>query len=222
MKKHLIAILACCPLAYAEVIPGTHLSIEFQAAQIQGTGRNIHMYRIPVKNVNTGVVTFYNAEFEFGIQSDGSVGFTRVKSAIIADWLLGVADNFNPGTYQDTAGNLYTLSGPALLNGGRHSYTLSAQGSGKVWNATWVTGPLLNHPLLSSGATPKDGSAAAFGVMGSVGFDIGSTSTTTKWCSGGNIGASQQAANLLLIARFHNECPISASSPYQTVVLTRQ
>ncbi len=216
-----VAGLVSFGLTYAEVIPGTTLSIDFQAGQVQAGGRTVHIYRIPVTDTNSGTTTFYDASFDFGVLSDGSIGFTRTSSAAVSSAPLTAGDNFIAGTYADSFGAIWTVSGPSVVAGGRYSYSaVSASGV----SISWMTGPVASHPQIGSLSTkPADGAAGAFGVMGTNPDDSKATgvSTDTNWEPGYIIGATQQSSTSILLSRFHSG-PNSYTSVKSSFVLTKK
>jgi hypothetical protein len=207
----LSAALVFTAPVHAELIPGTTLSLDMQSAQIQANGRNVNVYRLPVTDTATGAVTFFDAVFQFGVLSDGSVGFTRTSSAAVSAAQLRAADNFVAGTYRDAAGNLYEVTGPAAMPGGRLSYAIAASTAGKTFSASWITGTASANPQFGSSSTkPAEGSAAAFGVLGDKTFN---PSSSTAWGTGYAIGATQlSSTNLVIYSYFGNAQPVTSFS----------
>jgi len=205
MKRTILAMTAVALLGpnlvvAADLIPGTTLSIGFESAQVQGAGRNINVYRVPVTDVNTRVTTFYDVQFQFGILSDGSIGFTRMSSAAVSSSQIKAADNFIAGTYKDSNGVLLQVEGPVVLSGGRLQYSIRSITSGKKFDATWITGPVAGHPQVGGfNPTPTEGSAGAFGVMGGADFSI---SGQEFGCNGHAVGVSQLGSTLVISSYF--------------------
>lgn len=198
------------PNAYAELVPGTNLSMDLQAAQIQANGRNVNVYRLPLTDTTTGAVTYFDAVFQFGLLADGSVGFTRTSAASVSAAQLRAADNFVAGTYSDAAGNKYEVTGPAAMPGGRLSYAIQSTTAGKIFSATWVTGSMTGHPQFSGSNTkPLDGSAGAFGVLGDRNFY---PSSSSNWGTSYAIGATQISSTSLVIASYYTTSPTPVTS----------
>lgn len=217
-----LVLAAAASSAGAEVIPGTTLSIDFQGGLVQPSGRNIQVFRIPVTDTASGATTYYDATFEFGVLPDGSLGFVRLASAAVATSPLRGADSYSAGTYRDQAGNTYLVAGPAILSGGRSSYSITSTTAGKTFNASWITGTSANHPQMGNFGNfrPTEGSAGAFGIMGATNFSIDSTFV---WCAGLPIGATQASATILVLSRyFGNGCGGNyGSGALNSITLTR-
>lgn len=199
------AVLLACgltftPISHAEAVPGTSFALDLQSAQITAAGRTINLFRAPVTDTATGITTFYDASFLFGVLPDGSLGFSRVSSVASSTSALRSADNFAAGTYKDGAGNTFTVSGPVVLAGGRFSYAISCTSPGKVWTATWITGPVSGHPNVDPNAAikPADGAAGAFGLFGTSNYNV----DNLTWTSGRFIGATQQSASVITITHY--------------------
>lgn len=198
------------PHAHAELLPGTNLSMDLQAAQIQANGRNVNIYRLPLTDTTTGAVTYFDAVFQFGVLADGSVGFTRTSAASVSAAQLRAADNFVAGTYSDVAGNKYEVTGPAAMSGGRLSYAIQSTTAGKAFSAIWVTGTIAGHPQFSGTNTkPLDGSAGAFGVLGDRNFY---PSSSNNWSTGYAIGATQISNTSLVISSYYTTSPTPVTS----------
>ena len=224
MNKIIISatLLAMSGMAFAEVIPGTTLSIDMQAAQVQAGGRNVSMYRIPVTDSSTGKTNYYDATFQFGVLSDGSVGFSRTTSAAVSTSPVLPADNFLAGTYLSSAGKTYIVSGPSLVAGGRYSYSvlMSDSTTSTFFNATWITGTVAGHPLLSgiNYTKPSDGASGAFGIMGSTNIGGG-------WCGSYVMGATQSSATTITLQYYGADFCGSTSyyaAPRTSFTITKQ
>ena len=83
MNKYLLSFLfySFLNVANAQIIPGTTLSMNMEAAAITANGTQINMYRVPVTDVTTGATTYWDAAFVFTLLSDGSLSFSRTASA---------------------------------------------------------------------------------------------------------------------------------------------
>ena len=201
--------------AHGEVVPGTNLSMDLQASQIQANGRNVNIYRLPLTDTTTGAVTYFDAVFQFGLLADGSVGFTRTSTASVSAAQLRAADNFVAGVYSDVAGNKYEVTGPAAMPGGRLSYAIQSTTAGKTFSATWVTGSITGHPQFSGTNTkPLEGSSGAFGVLGDRNFF---PSSSSSWGTGYALGATQISSTSLVINSYY----VLSATPVTSFALTK-
>jgi hypothetical protein len=196
----LLFLMGAMPIyAAAELIPGTtNLSIELQAAQVVAAGKDLKMYRIPIKDLNTGATTFFDATFEFGRMDDGSIGFKRISTASVSHSSLRQGDNFITGTYADTAGNRFGVTS-TYGAGGRIQYHITSLNSGKAFSASWFTGPVAGHPQAIK-STCVDGPVGAYGLGG--GASSGETFPVVGTLTGTNIlGFTQVSGNQLAMSR---------------------
>jgi len=133
----------------AELISGTNFSINFESANIIGSGRNINMHRVPVTDVNTGEITFYDASFKYTFSNDSGLLFEQISSASISPPLS--ASNLIPGNYlsDNSPAITYELSEPSILSDGRLFYTLTSSFS-SGFTAQIVSGDASNHPDIGS------------------------------------------------------------------------
>ena len=133
----------------AEVVPGTEVGIHFESAHIVGIGRNLNMARIPVVDINTGDIVYFDASFKFTLSPDKGLVFEQISSANVSPPLS--ASNLIPGIYAgDTSSSItYELSEPSVLSDGRLFYTLKSSASGG-FTAQIVSGGVANHPDIGS------------------------------------------------------------------------
>ena len=68
----------------AEVLPGTTLSVNFESANIVGSGRHLNMQRVPVVDINTDITTLYDASFKFTFLPDQELLFEQITSAAVS------------------------------------------------------------------------------------------------------------------------------------------
>ena len=120
-------------------------------------------------------------------------------------------ESFIAGTYSDTEGRKYTLSGSAILENGRTSWALSSADDDANFSISWITGAAIEHPSVG----PRDIAAElqvgfSYGVLGA-NNKRGSSEITGNWCQDGIIGAQQIGDNLAL-NRFHNDGAEPSSS----------
>lgn len=120
-----IFFLSCLmpTIAAAEVVPGTSLSVNFESANVVGTGRNINMRRVPVTDIDTGNTTFHDASFRFTFSPGAGFTFEQIQSVAISPPVAEAA-NIIPGIYRTQAGTCYILEGPTILNVNRSLYTI--------------------------------------------------------------------------------------------------
>jgi len=135
--------------ASAELVSGTGLSVNFESANIVGSGRSINVHRVPVTDVNSGVTTFYDASFKFTFSNDSDLRFEQTSSASISPPLS--ASNLIPGKYLGVNSSTitYELSEPSVLSDGRLFYTLTGN---EGFTAQIVSGDASNHPDIGSRA----------------------------------------------------------------------
>ncbi len=133
----------------AEVIPGTDLSVNFESGHIVGSGRHLNMQRVPVINVSTGEISYYDASFKFTFSASDGFVFEQITSAEISP-PISVA-NIIPGVYKTQSGICYELEGPSALDSSRSIYTIrgvAASGCNSIDNFTAVitSGAASGHP----------------------------------------------------------------------------
>lgn len=216
-KLSVLLVLTLSGLAaHAELIPGTTLSIDFQAAQIQGAGKKINMYRIPVTDTASGHVSYYDAVFDFNF-ANGQIVFDRTSFINSSTGQISSNENFLPGNYKDPRGNTYTVTGPATTSaGGRQTWSVASTTTGKVFDAMWATGLPTGNPLLSTALAAKCANypGLSYGFSGGASYILGGGGYGS-W-NGAPIRASQ-VGNALTIQVVLSDCVF-----YDQVVLTKQ
>lgn len=108
--------------ASAEVVPGTTLSVNFESANVVGTGRNINMHRVPVTDIDTGETTLYDVAFKFTFAPSTGFIFEQISSVAISPPVP--VTNITPGIYKTQRGNCYLLEGPSMIDANRSLYTI--------------------------------------------------------------------------------------------------
>ncbi len=107
-------------------------------------------------------------------------------------------ENFQSGTYRDTNGNQYLVSGAAPSLPGRAQWTIRSTvaraGTTNRFNAVWETGPAIGGTYVS-GFTSIINSPAAFPTGRSYGL---SSDNDFGWGRGSLISASQNGTTLLI------------------------
>lgn len=151
----LSAFISLTPaISTAEVVPGTTLSINFESANVVGTGRNINMTRIPVTDIDTGNTSYYDASFKFTFSAGSGFTFEQIQSVAISP-PVSEATNIIPGIYKTQNDYCYLLEGPTLLSANRSLYTirginssssLDCNGIADNFTAQIISGPATDHP----------------------------------------------------------------------------
>jgi hypothetical protein len=221
--------------AQAENVAGTNMSIHFENAILQGAGKKIHMFRVPVVERVAGEggaeeekVKMYDVSFDFKILPDGTLGFDRFSSVAVAPHLLNTGSMFIPGLYKGTGLNTvsgetttFEVSGPIRLSGGRETWTIRAVDSQTLFEAKWATGSLVDHPydILSSNTEITDGATAA--AFGRIERDF--RGHLGQSCTQGVIGVTQISNNLLSINSYYgrNGSCNTTNIPFTVLSLTK-
>lgn len=135
----------------AEIIPGTNLSVNFESANIVGSGRHLNMQRVPVIDINTGNMTLYDASFKFTFLPNEGLVFEQITSASVSPPTS--ITNITPGIYSADASACYILEGPTMINSSRSIYTIRGyQGEApctrpiNFFTAQIVSGAVSGHP----------------------------------------------------------------------------
>lgn len=223
LKKTLVQSLTSLALfstslAYAETIPGTDFNLHFESANIVGSGRSVNMHRVPVVLDSTGETLFFDVSFKMSLDANKQLifdGFSQITSPSINS-----VDNFVAGTYQDTHGNKYVLSGPSIVGDGRTGWALSAIGEGGSFSVSWITGAAVAHPSIGNREISSElASGFSYGVQGT--NNSGGGNLQSNWREGSLIGA-QQVGNTLVLSRFHAASSFTDSStPSASINLIR-
>jgi len=222
IKKTLISSLVSLTLlsassVSAETVPGTDFNLHLESSNIIGSGRSINIHRVPVVIDSTGETLFFDASFKLSLDSDKQLifdGFTQVTSPSINS-----VDNFVAGTYQDTVGNQYILSGPSVVGDGRTGWAISAIGDGGSFSASWITGAATEHPAIGSREIASElASGFAYGVQGV--NNSGGGSLQNNWREGFLIGA-QQVGDAVVLSRFHEANATDTATPTASINLNR-
>ena len=110
------------PLASADVVPGTQSDVHFESSQLVGSGRDINALRLPVVDVKSGRVDYYDTRFRLSLVDGAFV--MKIIGASKSPAVLGF-DNITPGVYQDSNDACYGVGGPTLLPDGRRGTVLA-------------------------------------------------------------------------------------------------
>jgi len=176
----------------------------FQSSVITGSNNRISVQRVPVTDVN-GKVTYQNVTIDFTVSVTGTL---LDKPALITAAPSLVTNGFVPGKYKDTKGNVYALSGPAVVpNTTRTAWSLvlaafPSSSTMPNFSVSWITGPIAGHPIESVLTFNKITSTAySWGSMGT--NNIGSGQAFYNWRANSVIGANQ-AGNQLVLHLYYN------------------
>ena len=189
------------PLASADVVPGTQSDVHFESSQLVGSGRDINALRLPVVDVKSGRVDYYDTRFRLSLVDGAFV--MKIIGASKSPAVLGF-DNITPGVYQDTNSVCYALGGPTLLPDGRRLYTLAqTQADGcyrytETFRAQFVSGAAVGHPDI--GGREIAGSLKSSWLYGYVatGGYLGSGGVNRTWLSNELVGMRQTGRQLIL------------------------
>ena len=216
--------------ASAEVIPGTTFSVNFESANVVGTGRNINMHRVPVIDINTGQTTLYDVTFRFTFAPSTGFTFEQISSVAISSPVP--VTNITPGIYKTQQGLCYQLEGPTMIDANRSLYTFrgvdhetsSECGSKDLFAASIVSGSAAGHPDIGNREiVPNLIDNYVYGFIthrASFAQDIGIT-----WEANELIGL-RQSGNQLIIGLFsegvdNNDSPVDFKDPRETAILTK-
>ncbi len=230
----LSAFISLTPvLSTAEVVPGTTLSINFESANVVGTGRNINMTRIPVTDIDTGNTTFYDASFKFTFSTGSGFTFEQIQSVAITP-PVSEATNIVPGLYITQPGNCYLVEGPTLLNANRSLYTIrgvnsstsaSCTNSTDRYTAQIVSGAATSHPDIGNREiVPNLSDTYVYGFISSSGGFCGQPINCT-WDANELLGV-RQSGNQLILGLFsegvdNNGKITDFKDPRETAILTK-
>ncbi len=155
---------------------GNVFNIDMQQAYIQGSGKAINVYKLPVTNVTTGQVQYYDLTLSFGLQADGSLGLAPLSAVRQTIPQVLQSQNFKTGQYKGADGTVFELTGP-VLEGGRNKYTLNSLTAGKSYTATVYTGLAKGNPAVDSRDQDSFQDGPAYGIThynpSRLGFGVG-------------------------------------------------
>jgi hypothetical protein len=167
--------------------------IWLQSAGIGGAGDTITVTRVPVRDAS-GDIKYKIITIRFRVDANGNPtlapGFPKVKAAPAL-----IPYTFIAGTYKDSDGCKFIVSGPGASSGGRTSWAIRKTTdfclNGFKLNAAWVTGPIKGHPNQASLQTAK---------IIYPGYSYGTVGEpySNGWSSGDIIGADQSGNQLTL------------------------
>ncbi len=211
------------PLASADVVPGTQSDVHFESSQLVGSGRDINALRLPVVDVKSGRVDYYDTRFRLSLV-DGAFVMTII-GASKSPAVLGF-DNITPGVYQDSNGACYALGGPTLLPDGRRLYTIDAttepagcyQGT-STFRAQFVSGAAVGHPDIGGREIARSlKSTWLYGYI-ATGANWTRGGVTTDWEDNELLGVRQSSRQLVL--GDFTDSDQDFADPKDTAILTR-
>lgn len=103
--------------ALAETAQGTGLGINFESAQIIGSGNTIHIFRVPVKSESTGITNYYDATFKFTTDSDGTLSFENFRNIQRSPALSEASTIIVNGLYKGTNGAELMIETLGMIDG---------------------------------------------------------------------------------------------------------
>ena len=210
--------------AKAEIIPGTKLSINFESANIVGSGRHLNMQRVPVINIDTGNITLYDASFKFTFLPEEGLIFEQITSASVSP-PTSIA-NITPGIYSADASACYILEGPTAVNSSRSIYTIRGyQGEApctrpiNFFTAQIISGTASGHPDIGTrDIVPNLTDTYVYGFVASSASNC-CGHITVNFNSNELIGV-RQSGNQLIIGLFSEEGN-DFVDPRETAILTK-
>ncbi|PHV11953.1 hypothetical protein CSQ89_08170 [Chitinimonas sp. BJB300] len=142
LEKNIVSIIAAVltPIV-AFAAPAAYL----EKSNIIGADNQVHIYRVPTKDVS-GKVGYYDVAVTLSVTDSGMINTT--SSTIVATASPTFFGNgFVPGNYKDAGGSYSCSASVAILNAGRMQTALSCYSGGGQMSATWVSGVIAGHPF---------------------------------------------------------------------------
>ncbi len=175
----------------------------FGSALITGTNNRISITRVPVIN-SAGTVTYKDLTINFVVDNAGTLTFG--PSTIAASPSL-ITSGFKAGTYKDTRGNKYAVTGPSVIPGTTRtawSLTFTTGPDAAQFSMSWVTGPIAGHPNQSS-LTARSITTTAYS-WGTVGVEQIKSSYFPfyNWGNNAQVVGAVQAGDQLVFHLFYN------------------
>ncbi len=237
MKKRLINGLLTTTIAFAvmpaqsEIVPGTSVSVHFESTHIVGSGRTLNMHRVPVRNVNTGETTYYDASFDFTFSQEEGFIFEQMSSVVISPPLMISITSLVVGVYRDVEGYCFELESPIAFTDNRSLYLFKAvtgisgceKSSNQTLTAQITSGPAVGHPEIGHRSIVKElPDTYVYGIIADAQGYSGAQ-INSSWDSNAIIGLRQTGGNLT-VARFTNNSISSHEDvkiPVKTVILEK-
>jgi hypothetical protein len=212
-------------------VPGTTFSINFESANIVGSGRNITILRVPVTDIDTGQTTLFDVAFKFTFSPDTGLIFEQISS-VTPSQPISVA-NIVPGLYKTQNNACYLLEGPSLLSENRSLYTIRGAGSDASANcrqvdgftASIISGSATGHPDIGiREVVPNLSETFVYGIVSGSGTFRGAI-INNEWQQNEIIGV-RQSGDQLIIGLFSegvdaSGIPVDFRDPRESAILTK-
>jgi hypothetical protein len=186
-------------------------SMQAEGGTTATAGNTVSMTRIPVKT-STGAVLLKDIQIQFTVDNLGnttmSAGFPKVTTSPAP-----IPSSFKAGTYKDSFGRKYLVSGPAVIPGGRVMWRLQATApTSYIVELSWATGAVAGHPFQSQLTRNRITSTLyAWGVVGTI------NNTSPFYLDRDDVVGAQQIGNQLVFHLYND--PVS-NAETQTATLT--
>jgi hypothetical protein len=191
-----IACAACLLSSGAEAYAQTTVSA--QSASISGASGTIVATRVPVQ-IGSGTPSYFDVTIALtATTSGGTVTGVSVSGSSAPSQTIQTA-GFQAGTYMDSVGNTYFVTGPGVGPGGATSWSLiasSGDNCNSIIDLTWYTGAGKQNPEYPRVAKAKiiNPDEYSFGVSGGTNGCFGSA----DFYQGFLIGASQNGNGITI------------------------
>jgi len=197
----LVVLTLSSSFSLAETVPNTDISVNFESANIVGTGRSVNMHRVPVVNNDNGITTYVDISFKLSSTEEGELtfdGFTQIESSEVTS-----AANFIAGYYISTDGNIYQVTGGAEA-AGQKLWSITKLTGNHIFNASWSDAPKANNILIKNQPIFEsliDG--FSYGIVGNESF--------SSWAASGIMSASQTGTNITMTRHVSPDGAIATS-----------
>jgi len=121
-----------------------------QSSAITGARDTLAASRVPVRN-SSGVINYYDIVFKLELNSSGVPVLAPFFPTVAQSSPL-ISAGFKAGSYKDSFGNVYQVTGPTVAAAGRSSWSIlmtkaSTSCPACTFQGSWTTGPIAGHPL---------------------------------------------------------------------------
>ncbi len=152
MKSIIKSIIACgitlsSSNILAESIPNTGLGVNFESAQIVGSGRNIHVFRVPVENEQNHTIQYYDATFVFTTDDNGALTFENFRNVLVSSELPKSTTNIIDGVYRDINGDELIVESLGVDSGAVHKRIYQPNSVSNPYEGTWAESDASTDPL---------------------------------------------------------------------------
>ncbi len=131
----------------AESVPNTGLGVNFESAQIVGSGRSIHVFRVPVENEQNNTIQYYDATFVFTTDENGALTFENFRNILVSPELPKSTTNIIDGTYRDINGAELIIESIGVVNGAVHKRIYEPKSESRPYEGTWAESDASIDPL---------------------------------------------------------------------------